>query len=413
MKYVIIGNSAGAVGCIEGIRRYDKNGHIVLIASEPHHTYSRPLISYLLQGKTDEQRMKYRPDDFYKQMGVEEHLGVTVTAIDAAKKTLTLDNGQKIGFDKLLTATGSTPFVPPAKGLEKVKKQFTFMTLDDAHRLKKAINKNSRVLIVGAGLIGLKCAEGIAESVKELTVVDMSDRILSSILTEKSAPLVQKHLERHGIKFILGDSVAEFGEKTATLNKSDRKLDFDVLVMAVGVRPATGLLKEAGAEIDRGVLVDKHCQTSLLDIYAAGDCTQGYDAVSGEQRVLALLPNAYLQGECAGANMVGQETVFDKGVAMNSIGFWGLHIMTAGAYEGHTVVESTETSYKCLYIKNNLLVGYIIIGDVRRAGIYTALIREKRNLKSVDFELLKTQPQLIAFSMADRAKMLAESKEER
>lgn len=412
MKYVIIGNSAGAVGCIEGIRRHDPKGHIVLVASEPYHTYSRPLISYLLQGKTDEQRMKYRPDDFYRQMGVEAYLGVTATAIDPKKKRLKLNDGHSLSYDKLLAATGSTPFVPPTKGLAKVKRQFTFTTLDDALALDKAIDENSRVLIVGAGLIGLKCAEGIAAKVKEITVVDMADRVLSSILTAESAPLVQQHLEKHGVKFILGDSVAEFTENTAKLSKSGQKLDFDVLVMAVGVRPNISLLSEAGARTDRGVLLDKHCQTSLEDIYAAGDCTQGHDAVSGENRVLALLPNAYLQGECAGANMAGAPTVFDSGIAMNSIGFWGLHIMTAGEYTGDTITEQHNGSYKCLYVKDNRLAGYIIIGDVARAGIYTAMIREQRPLDSVDFELLKTRPQLMAFSRTERTEMLGKAKEE-
>ena len=163
MKYVIIGNSAAAVGCVEGIRQIDKESPITLIASEPHHTYSRPLISYLLYGHTDEQRMKYRPDSFYADNGVETMLGETVTAIDPKGKTVTLESGKVVSYDKLMVATGSRPFVPPIEGLDKVEKKFSFMTLDDAHALDAALNKDSRVLIMGAGLIGLKCAEGLSD----------------------------------------------------------------------------------------------------------------------------------------------------------------------------------------------------------------------------------------------------------
>ncbi len=412
MKYVIIGNSAGAIGCIEGIRRHDKAGHIVLISAEPYHTYSRPLISYLLLGATDEQRMKYRPDDFYQQNGVETILGVAVSKIDAAKKQLKLSDGHTVKYDKLLAATGSTPFVPPTKGLEKAANAFTFMTLDDAKALDAVLTPTSRVLVVGAGLIGLKCVEGILHKVQSVTVVDLADRVLSSILNEKGAAIMQQYLAAKGVNFIMGDCVAEFGKNTARLQNSGQKLEFDALVMAVGVRPNTQLLADAGAETDRGVLVDEHCQTSLPDVYAAGDCTQGYDMAAGEKRILALLPNAYLQGECAGANMAGAEKEFTTGLAMNSIGFWGRHIMTAGVYEGKALEETDGDNYKCLFVKDNRLVGFIIIGDVARAGIYTALIREQKPLDEVDFELIKTHPQLMAFSRRERAQMLAGAKEE-
>ena len=154
-KYVIIGNSTAAIGCVEGIRSKDKDGEIVLIASENHHTYARPLISYLLQGKTDEERMKYRPDSFYEENHVTAKLGETVTKLDPEKKTVTLKSGEEIPYEKLLVATGSTPFVPPMEGLDTVPEKFTFMSLDDAHALESVLTKDSRVLIIGAGPAGI------------------------------------------------------------------------------------------------------------------------------------------------------------------------------------------------------------------------------------------------------------------
>ncbi len=405
-KFVIIGNSAGAIGCVEGIRSIDKDSEIVLISSEPHHTYSRPLISYLLWGKTDEQRMKYRPDSFYRDNGVTEMLGKTVTAVNKDKKTVTLDSGEVIGYDKLLVATGSSPFVPPMDGLEKVENKFSFMTLDDAHALQKALSPKAKVLVVGAGLIGLKCVEGIADKVGEITVVDLADRILPSVLDEEGAKLVQASIEEHGVKFYLGDSVAKFSKNEALL-KSGAKVGFDILVLAVGVRPNVSLLKEIGAEVNRGIVTNEKCETSLNDIYASGDCTESHDVACNENRVLALLPNAYMQGETAGVNMAGGEKLYDSAIAMNAMGMFGYHMITAGVYSGDCYTEKCGKNYKKLFYKDNRLVGYIMIGDVARAGIYTSLIKKRTPLDTIDFELIKKKPQLMAFSTKKRAEFLA------
>ncbi len=407
-KIVIIGNSAAAVGCVEGVRSVDKNSEIVLIASEKYHTYSRPLISYLLYGKTDEQRMKYRPDSFYSDNMVDTMLGKTAVSVDPKGHTVKLESGEVISYDKLMVATGSSPFVPPMKGLDKVEKKFTFMTLDDAHALDKAISAESRVLVIGAGLIGLKCVEGIADKVKEIAVVDMADRILPSVLDAEGAELVQKSIEKHGVKFYLNDSAAELEPNKAKL-KSGAEVEFDVLVVAVGVRPNIALLKDAGAECGRAIKTDNKCQTSLKDIYAGGDCTESYDITIGAERVLALLPNAYMQGNTAGVNMAGGEQLYENAIPMNAMGMFGYHMITAGSYDGNVYTEKEGENYKKLFYKDNRLMGYIMIGDIKRAGIYTALIKNQTPLDSIDFELIKQKPQLMAFSAEDRREKLAES----
>lgn len=408
MNYVIIGNSAAAIGCIEGIRKIDEEGSITLISSENHHTYSRPLISYLLYGKTDEERMKYRPDSFYSDNKVKTLLGRTVTSIDSEKRTVTVDGKDKIKYDKLLVATGSRPFVPPMDGLENVKNKFSFMTLDDAKALEKALSPESRVLIVGAGLIGLKCAEGINHLVKKLTVIDLAPRILPRNLDEKGSSMIQKHMEKSGVEFFLGTSVKHFDENKAQLTNG-KTVEFDVLVLAVGVRPNTELVAEAGGKVNKGICINQFCQTSLSNVYAAGDCTESHDITDGQDRVLALLPNAYMQGETAGMHMAGAEKPYDKAIPMNAGGFFGLHIITSGLVETgdcDEYVSESNGNYKKLIYKDNLLKGYMLVGDVSRAGIYTKLIREQIPLDTIDFELIKEKPQLMAFSRADRAEQL-------
>ena len=407
---VIIGNAAAAVGCVEGIRQHDRKSKITIISDETHHTYSRPLISYLLCGKTDRERMKYRPDRFYTENGCQTILGVRAESIDPNSKAVSLSDGQTIGYDRLLLATGSHPFVPSIPGLDAVDKQCTFLSLSDAEKLENMLTPESRVLIMGAGLIGLKCAEGIAERVGGITVVDLADHILPSILDHEAASLVQRHIETQGVRFILSDSVVSFDTDRAVL-QSGRILPFDLLVVAVGVRPNTALAAAAGAEIGRGIKTDAHCRTSLLDIYAAGDCAESFDITVGSERVLALLPNAYMQGETAGINMAGGDRRYDHAIPMNAIGFFGLHIMTAGCCDGKSLVTKAENSYRKFVTDANRLKGYILIGDVRRAGIYTALIREQRSLDSLDFPLLLEKPQLMAFSRKERNKILGGEKQ--
>ena len=409
MNYVIIGNSAAGIGAIEGIRSVDKKSNITILSNEKEHTYSRPLISYLLQGKTDRQKMKYRPDNFYKDNNCNLVTSVNITKIDKDKKVVISDKDKSYSYDKLLVATGSRPVLPPFKGLDSVAKKFSFMSLADAENLEKAIDNKSNVLIIGAGLIGLKCAEAVRDRVKSVTVVDIANKVLPSILDEESSDMVKKHIENNGINFILSDGLNELNKNTAILS-SGKSIEFDVLVIAIGVRPNIELIKNVDGNVNRGVITDFACKTSLDDIYAAGDCVESLDITSGQNKILALLPNAYFQGYCAGQNMAGQKTEFNKAVAMNAIGFFGLHIMTAGSYIGDNFTTKSEYNYKKLFYKDNKLKGFIIVGDINRVGIYTSLIREQTPLDSIDFDLIKEKPQLMAFELNERQEMLGEKR---
>ena len=402
-QYVIIGNGVAAVGCIEGIRSVDKDSKITVVSEENHPVYCRPLISYYLENKTDPERMNYRDADFYEKMGCEVFYGKKVIRIDADSRKVMLDDGAELPYTEACVATGSAPFVPPFEGIDTVEKKFSFMTLDDTFALEKAIDKDSNVLIVGAGLIGLKCAEGLHERVKSITVCDLADRVLSSILDTDCAAIVQSHLEANGIQFLLGDTAVRF-EKNLAQMKSGKTVEFDTLVLAVGVRANTALLKEIGGNVNRGILINDRMESSIANIYAAGDCTEGNDISSGQKRVLALLPNAYMQGHTAGVNMAGGNDVFDKAIPMNSIGFFGLHIMTAGTYEGEMYEEKTDGTLKRLFTKDGLLKGFILIGKTERAGIYTSLIREKTPLNTIDFDTMKKVASSVAFSAENRRK---------
>lgn len=409
-QYVIIGNGVAATGCVEGIRSADPEGKITVISGENRPVYCRPLISYYLEGKATPEKMNYRSEGFAEKMNCEFIYGKQAVQLRQDDKTVVLDDGTVLPYDEVCIATGSVPFAPPFAGLDTVEKQFSFMTMDDALALDAAVNKDSRVLIVGAGLIGLKCAEGLHGRVASITVCDLADRVLSSILDTRSAAVMQQHLEENGIHLLLGDTVSRFEKNVASM-RSGAEVEFDVLVLAVGVKANTALARQAGAEVNRGILVNEKMETTVPGIFAAGDCTEGMDASLGQRRVLAILPNAYLQGRCAGINMAGGSAVHDRAIPMNSLGLLGLHAMTAGtafseADGGSMVEEKSEAGWKRFFVKDGYLTGFMLLGDVDRAGIYTALIREKTPLDSIDFAALKKSPTLAAMPKENRRKKL-------
>lgn len=398
-RYVIIGGGVASIGCIEGVRSKDKNAEIVLISKEGY-AYCRPLISYYMEGKTDFDKMMYRPKEFYQGI---ELVRANADAIDAAARTVIAD-GVKYDYDELCIATGSVPFTPPFEGLEGVKTKTSFMSEADAKYLESVITPKSRVLIIGAGLIGLKCAEGIVKRVASVKVCDLADRVLSSILDNECASRMQKVLEDNGVKFYLSNSVQSFDTDCAVL-KDGTIIDFDVLVTAVGVRADIGLIKGI-VDTDRGILTDKKQRTSNGRIYAAGDCCQGYDASIDSNRVVAIWPNAYMQGYTAGVNMVGGDVEFNQGMPLNAIGFFKYHALTAGAYRGEMYESKDEKSLKRLFVENNRLVGFMLIGEFEKAGILTSLVRNKTPLDEVNFELLKISPSLALMSEEKRKEIL-------
>jgi NAD(P)H-nitrite reductase large subunit len=404
-RYVIVGGSIAGVSCAEGIRSRDGEGEITLVTAEPVSNYGRPLISYYLEGKTDLRRMSWRGEDFYERNRVNIRHATAAEKLDAAEKQLTLSTGEKLSYDEICLCTGSHPFSPRFEGLETVEHRFFFTTLADALALEETVTKESRVLIVGAGFIGLKCAEGLKDRAGSVTVCDLAAHAMNANLDGDASAILEKHLISNGLRLMLGNTVTRFEGQKAHM-QSGETVDFDVLVIAIGVRPETALFAEAGGDVGRGIKVNERQETSLPSVYAAGDCTESLDVSAGEPGVLAVLPNASMQGFCAGVNMAGGGETFDKGIKLNSIGFFGLHIMSAGTYTEPVFEEVTDTGCKKLFAKDGVLTGFILVGDVSRAGIYTALIRNRTPLDTLDFETLKREPSLLPFGRAYRAEKL-------
>lgn len=390
MSYVIIGNSTAAVGAIEGIRKYDTATPITVVSDESYHTYSRPLISYYLGGKVCEQNTIYRPMDFYQRNNVRAILGVRAESVDFNEKSVQLGNGEKLIYKKLLLATGGKPFIPPMKGLDK-KNIFNFIKMDDAKAIEKVAVRGSRAVVVGASFSGLKAVEALVKRGVNVTVIDIMSRIMPRVLDDKAAEIALKTLENHDVKVLLNNTVDTIlGEDTAAgvLLQDGTEIACDFVILAIGVRCNTDLVKDKGIKINRGIVVDEKMQTSIPDVYAAGDAAEGYNFIEEKMMEIAIIPNAYCQGETAGINMAGGDKSFHEGFIMNSMPLMDLPIISAGISEDREGIEiisqylPEKDVYKKFYISGNRLVGYLLVNDVDRAGIYTEMIRGKSDISA-------------------------------
>lgn len=395
MSYVIIGNSVAAVGAIEAIRKVDFETPIIVISDEPYPVYSRPLISEYLAGHVKEEVMGYRDPDFYERNRVVAKLGVKALSIDIKNKKVKLSDGEEVSYNKLLLATGGIPFIPPIKGKDK-EGVFTFTKLDDAKKINASLENINYVVVIGAGLIGLKVAESLKQRGVSVTVVELSNRVMATVLDEEAGTIIQNALENEGIEVLTGLTVEEIlgGNRVSGVRLTDkREITCDAVVIAIGVIPNVSLAKEAGIEVNRGIIVDEYMRTNQSDIYAAGDVTEGPDYLNKGNRVFPIWPNAYIQGKIAGFNMAGVERKFPGGMAMNSIELFGVPVITAGLSnvedENLEVIKKIDKdSYKKLVIQGEKLVGVVLVGKIDIAGIYIGLIREGIDITPMKDRLL-------------------------
>jgi NAD(P)H-nitrite reductase large subunit len=401
MNYVIIGNSVSSIAAIEAIRECDKKNRITVISDEPYSNYSRPLISYFLGKKVNLDRMAYRGKDFYRDNKVELFLNKKAAKLEPRKKWVILADGQKISFPKLLIATGGRPIIPEVKGLN-LDGVFTFTRLSEAQKIENYIktNKVKEAVVVGGGLIGLKATEALIELKIKVTIVELADRILSATFDQKASNLIENALEKIGCRLLTNNTVVEIKSKNRKINevilKDKKKVGASLVIVAIGVRPNIELVENTPIATNKGILVDKFMQTSVKDIYAAGDCCEAKDLLLDINRPLAIWPVAVRQGKIAGYNMAGVKREYPGSLAMNSVELCGIPTISVGEtclkgkdYQVLEYLNQDEFIYKKIVLKNNKIVGTILIGNIERAGIYTGLIKDRVDTTSFKEHLLR------------------------
>jgi NAD(P)H-nitrite reductase large subunit len=400
IKYMIIGNSAGGIGAAEAIRELDKTGTMAIVSDEPYPAYSRPLISeHLFEGRPLE-RMLYRPADFYEQNKIQTIFGERVVGVDFSGHSLKLESGRKLEWQKLLLATGGSPIVPKIEGRE-LKEVFTFAKLGDAEAIDQFLNKHQgkvKALVIGGGLIGVSASEALVKRGVGVTIVEMKDWILNTILDEEGAALEAKALTEAGVDIITGHTVARIkknpsgGVGGAELDDG-RTIACELVVVAIGVTPRLELVVGTKVKTNRGIIVDRRMQTSIADVYACGDVAEAYDFVFGENRVTPVWPNAYVGGRIAGVNMAGGKAEYQGGTAMNSLNYFGVNIVSAGMvsppdknYE--VVIKRGDGIYKKVILKDGLITGLVFAGDIEKSGIIYNLMKDRVKVDGFKDELV-------------------------
>ncbi|MEW6101009.1 MAG: FAD-dependent oxidoreductase [Candidatus Omnitrophota bacterium] len=399
-QFVIIGNSAAGISAAEAIRKKDKESKIIMISDEDYPAYCRCLISYYLAGEAKEENILYRPQDFYKENNIEILLNKKVSRIDPKKNRLICEDKTQISYDSLLIATGASPKFPETKGIKKAG-VFGFRTIKDAKDISGLVPVTKSACVLGGGLIGLKAAYALKKRNIDVKVVIKSNQVLSQMLDSKSASFVQKKLEQNGIDFVFGQDVAEIigeGEIKAVKFDSGKVYGCSLIIVGKGVEPNTGIVKDTEIKVNEGVIANNLLQTNVPNIYAAGDVCESFDLTLGKQAINALWPVAVEQGKAAAENMSGTEPVNYQGsVGMNSIEFFGLPVVSLGVYkikDSDASIEELQASdekdgtYKKIILKNDCIIGAILVGNINNSGIFLRLIRDRVKVSGIKHKLL-------------------------
>jgi len=421
VNYLIVGNSAAAIAAVEAIRQADPRGRITLVAAEPEHTYSRPLVSYRLAGKVGDDLMSYRPADFYDRHRVETCLGEEVVAVDTDARTVTARSGRTFTYDRLLLATGGRPIVPDIDGLAGARGVFTLTSYDDARRIDAYLTEHGvkQAVVLGGGMIGLKTAEALLARGVKVTVVELADRLLSATFDREASEMLETALRKHGAAVCLGTTIERVltsqGAVRGVRLTTGLEVYCKVIVAAIGVAPELGYLAASGIETGRGILVDDHLRTSAVGVYAAGDVAEAADMLLGGRRPIPILPLAYRQGMIAGRNMAGADQAYRGGIAMNSIEVCDLATISVGLTavdeaDGYEVLADRDAAagaYRKVVLRDNRIVGVILIGDIDRAGLYTGLIERRTDVGRIKHLLLSSEFGLLSLDPEYRKHMVS------
>jgi NADPH-dependent 2,4-dienoyl-CoA reductase/sulfur reductase-like enzyme len=426
--HVILGAGPAGVIAAETLRKHAPHDTITLIGDEPDAPYSRMAIPYLLIGNIDERGTYLRKSPTHFDDLRITQVKAKVNRVDAAGKTVQLDNGQSLGFDKLLIATGSHPVRPPIAGID-LPGVHPCWTLADARAIQALARPGARVLQMGAGFIGCIIMEALASRGVKLSVVEMGDRMVPRMMGPVAGGMIRDWCEAKGVQVFTGTKVEaiESGAGKGLLGKlasavglasaesagplkvrlsNGQTLEADLVISATGVRPAMSYLQDSGITCLRGVLADARMQTNVPGIYAAGDCAEAFDKVSGTTIVSAIQPNAAEQARVAALNMLGQDTELKGVTQINVLDTLGLISTSFGNWEGVADGQYAELTdlaagrHLSLQFEGDVLIGCNSVGWTEHVGAMRGLVEGQVHLGEWKDRLLHDPTQLMQAYLA-------------
>lgn len=370
-RVVIAGAGHAAGQVVASLRQHKFDGQIVLVGDEPYLPYQRPPLSKkFLAGEMPAERLYIKPASFYDDIGVELHLNSTITAIDRETKRLRLAGDDEIAYDKLVLALGSRVRQLPVEGTE-MKGVHYLRSIADVEDIRSEMQPGRRLVIIGAGYIGLEVAAVAQQAGLDVTVIEMADRVMSRVVSPEISDFYQIEHTNQGVRLRLSTGVTALNGKKrvkSVTTSEGEELRAELVVVGVGILPNTELATDAQLTVDNGIVVDDHCLTSDPDIFAIGDCSSHPNAIYGRQLRLESVHNALEQAKTAAANICGGDAAYSQ-----VPWFWSdqydLKLQIAGLSEDHDDViirgNPAERSFSCLYLSKGRLIAVDAINAPR------------------------------------------------
>jgi NADPH-dependent 2,4-dienoyl-CoA reductase/sulfur reductase-like enzyme len=390
MKIIIIGAGPAGVSAVETFRLFDRQSELTMLTDEPYLPYSPPAMAdhFILGSKLH----LWRSPDWLDQMGVEYKHKVHVSTIDPKAHRIFLESGEVLSFDKLVIATGARLFAP-LEGAE-MPGVYNFKSLGAAENLVAKVRSGHgrTATIVGAGFIGMEIALLLCELGVKVTQIEMLDQVMATMLDADTAAIALELMRKRGVEVRLNTKAVAItgeGEADGVQLESGEVLRSDLIIAATGVKPNLDLLAGSGIDFLRGIRVDAYLQTNQADIYAAGDCLETPNRITGETMVHAIFPNAVEQGRVVGMNLAGHAIAYEGAERMNSLKHLGLPIIAAGEKHGDQVLTDTRNgTHRAIYLEDNCLVGFQLVGNIRAAGVLHELMVQRSDVTSLQSHLL-------------------------
>lgn len=407
--HVILGTGPAGVIAAETLRKHAPHDRITLVGDEPEPPYSRMAIPYLLIGNIDEPGTYLRKSSEHFARQRIDIVQAKATGVDIKTRQVVLDSGNALAFDTLLIATGSHPVRPPIPGMD-LPGVHPCWTLENARAIAQLAQPGARVLQMGAGFIGCIIMEALKQRGVELTVVEMGDRMVPRMMGPAAGGMIREWCESKGVRVFTGAKVQaiERGEGQALQVRlsNGETLTADLVISATGVRPAIGFLEHSGITCLLGVLTDEHMQTNVPGIYAAGDCAEAFDKVSGKSIVSAIQPNAADQAYVAAMNMAGKPAELKCVTQINVLDTLGLISTSFGNWEGvpdgDRVELSDPVNHKVLSLQfdGDVMVGCNSVGWTDHVGVMRGLVEGKVKLGDWKHQLMADPTQLMKAYLA-------------
>lgn len=393
MKIAVIGLGVAGVNAATTVRKISSITEISIYTDEEHFYYPRPRLYEIITGEEEPQNLYSFKPEFYETQRIKVSLKNKVVGIDARRKEITLEDGSRTDWDRLLLANGARPFIPSIEGVEKAG-VFTLRTVADALAIREHLKKTKKAIVIGGGLLGLEVAAHLRKTGRQVDVLAKYSQLMPKQLDQDGSEMLRNDLERLGINPVLDATAAEISgnhNASGVLLKDGRQLRGNLIIIAAGIRSNIELPAEAGVRVEKGAIVDRHLQTNLEDVYAAGDIAEFNGQVYG------IIPPALEQARIASLNMLGNNEHVYKGtihtttlrIADVSLTSMGLVNPQDSKHEEIKKVDKQEGVYKKIVLDQGRIVGAIFLGEKAGVTAVRRLMEQKANVAKFKSRLLE------------------------